>query len=328
MTLGVKICCISDDREVELAIAEGASALGFVSEEPPGRGRLPLPAIARLIQRVAGRVPCWLLTTDTAAPAILARVAATRPTTVQLCDAVPPAEIAALRAGAPGVRLVQVIHVEGPDALAAALTAAPHVDALLLDSGVTSGPDRRLGGTGRTHDWAISAAIVAQAPVPVWLAGGLGPDNVAAAVAEVRPAGVDLCSGVRDGDYRLDPGLLRAFVREALVADGPLVLPEGATVAELQRSVLLLEARMGWLDADAEACGFRMVEEVGELHRAIRELHRARARGDDVAALRAAAGAEIADVLNYLLAIANRLGVDVERASREKNLENQRRTWD
>jgi phosphoribosylanthranilate isomerase len=328
VTLGVKICCMSDEREVELAIAEGASALGFVSEEPPGRGRLPLPAIARLIQRVAGRAPCWLLTTDTTAPAILARVEATRPDAVQLCDAVPPSEIAELRAAAPHLRLIQVVHVEGPAAVDEALAAAPLVDALLLDSGVTSGPERRLGGTGRTHDWGISAAIVARASIPVWLAGGLGPENVAAAVAAVRPAGVDLCSGVRDADYRLDAALLRSFIRAALVADGPLVLPEGATVAELQRSVLLLEARMGWLDADAEACGFRMVEEVGELHRAIRELHRARDRGDDLAALRAAAGAEIADVLNYLLAIANRLGVDVERASREKNLENQRRTWD
>ena len=71
---------------------------------------------------------------------------------------------------------------------------------------------RELGGTGRTHDWDVSAALVrAVAPCPVFLAGGLRADNVADAVRTVRPAGVDLCSGVRTGGW-LDAGKLAAFV--------------------------------------------------------------------------------------------------------------------
>jgi phosphoribosylanthranilate isomerase len=69
-----------------------------------------------------------------------------------------------------------------------------------------------LGGTGRTHDWSLSADIVAASPVPVLLAGGLRPENVAEAVAAVRPWGVDVCSGLRDGAGHLDSRCLAAFM--------------------------------------------------------------------------------------------------------------------
>jgi phosphoribosylanthranilate isomerase len=328
VSVEIKVCCISDPREVELAIAEGASALGFVGERPPGRGRLDDASIAALISQVAGRRPCWLLSAETTAEALLAQIGRVSPHAVQICDEVAPPVYAALRRARPGLHLVQVVHVDGPQAIDRALAAASCVDALLLDSGVTAGPERRLGGTGLTHDWAISAEIVARAPVPVWLAGGLDADNVPAAIAAVRPAGVDLCSGVRDAAYRLDAARLRAFVRAALVAGGPVQLAEGATIPELQQAVRRLEARMGWLDVDLVETAFLMVEEVGELHAAIRAYRRALARGDDLGATRAAAADELADVLNYLVAIANRLGVDLASASRDKNARNQGRTWD
>lgn len=69
-----------------------------------------------------------------------------------------------------------------------------------------------LGGTGRVHDWSVSAEIVARCPIPVLLAGGLDPGNVARAVSEVRPWGVDVCSGLRDGAGRLVPQRLSAFM--------------------------------------------------------------------------------------------------------------------
>lgn len=328
MMLGIKICCISTEEEIELALAEGASVLGFVGESPPGRGRLSDQAIAELIPAVRGRVPAWLLTVHTDLPALVAQVERTRPDGLQICDRVPPELLAALRARFPSLELIQVVHVSGPAAIAHAAEVEPSVDALLLDSGTPQGQERKLGGTGETHDWSISRRIVQQSAVPVWLAGGLRPDNVARAISEVGPAGVDLCSGVRDSDYRLDSARLRSFIHSALKAAGPVQLPEGATVAELQRHLLHLEARMGWLDADLVHSAFLMVEEVGELHAAIRAIERAQAKGHDTTALRHAAGEEVADVLNYLIAIANRLGVDVEQAVRAKNLRNQERRWD
>jgi len=91
-----------------------------------------------------------------------------------------------------------------------ALAIAPQVDALLLDSGNPKLAVKELGGTGRVHNWAISRQIVEQAGIPVFLAGGLRPDNVRAAVDAVQPWGLDLCSGVRT-EGRLDEQKLTAF---------------------------------------------------------------------------------------------------------------------
>src|SRR5256885_688710 len=81
--------------------------------------------------------------------------------------------------------------------------AAKHVDALLLDSGNPSLTVKELGGTGRVHDWTISARIRESAGVPLFLAGGLRAENVADAIAVVKPFGLDVCSGVR-AEGRLD----------------------------------------------------------------------------------------------------------------------------
>ena len=87
------------------------------------------------------------------------------------------------------MRLMQVLHVCGEATLAQARAVAPLVDALLLDSGRPDAPVKELGGTGRTHDWRISRAIVEAVDRPVFLAGGLEAGNVARAVATVRPFG-------------------------------------------------------------------------------------------------------------------------------------------
>jgi phosphoribosylanthranilate isomerase len=83
-------------------------------------------------------------------------------------------------------------------------------DALLLDSGNQALAVKELGGTGRRHDWRISRQIREAVGVPLFLAGGLGPGNVAEAIDEVGPFGLDICSGVRT-DGRLDPRKLEAF---------------------------------------------------------------------------------------------------------------------
>lgn len=108
-------------------------------------------------------------------------------------------------------------------------------------------------------------------------------------------------------------------------------LPEGAPLQSYQRYVHELEALHGWLGADLVRNGFLMGEEVGELFAAMRRVQRQLDNGTPRAALPEplieAVGEEIVDVLNYLLAIANRLDIDVEAAFRAKNAHNQRRTW-
>jgi phosphoribosylanthranilate isomerase len=138
--------------------------------------------------------------------------------TLQLVDRVAPGAHAALRSALPGIQLVQVIHVGGDDSVAEARTVAPEVDALLLDSGNQALPVKVLGGTGRTHDWSVSRRIVEAVPVPVYLAGGLTVVNVGEAVRQVRPFGVDVCSGVRSGG-RLNEARLAAFAAAVRASD-------------------------------------------------------------------------------------------------------------
>jgi phosphoribosylanthranilate isomerase len=140
-------------------------------------------------------------------------VRACRPTALQIVDAVDdPSVYAAVREACPGIRLVQVIHVTGPESVTEAQSLSAHVDAFLLDSGNPNLRVKELGGTGRVHNWPTSAAIVQAVERPVFLAGGLKPDNAARAIEEVRPYGLDLCSGVRTGGA-LDENRLAAFMR-------------------------------------------------------------------------------------------------------------------
>jgi phosphoribosylanthranilate isomerase len=129
---------------------------------------------------------------------------------VQLVDHVAEAELRRLRGLLPGVRLVQVIHVRGPESVDEACAVAPFVDTLLLDSGNPRLAVKELGGTGRVHDWKHSRRIRETAGLPVLLAGGLHPGNVREAIERVEPHGVDVCSGLRS-EGRLNAVRLRQF---------------------------------------------------------------------------------------------------------------------
>lgn len=206
----VKVCCIASVEEARLAVECGASAVGLVSAMPSGPGVIPEELIVEIAARVPPPVATFLLTCKQDAASIVEQQRRCRVNTLQLCDRVPAGVYAGLRAGLPGVSLVQVVHVRGAESFAEAMSVAPHVDALLLDSGDQSLAVKELGGTGRTHDWRVSRRVVAASPVPVFLAGGLKPENVAEAVSIVRPFGLDVCSGVRAGG-RLDAEKLKSF---------------------------------------------------------------------------------------------------------------------
>ncbi len=207
----IKICCIQSAAEARLAIAEGADALGLVGAMPSGPGPIDDAEIAAIAEVIPPPVATFLLTSATDPEAIVDHARRCRTNTLQLVDRVAPVDYAELRAALPGIKLVQVIHVGGDEAVAEARAMSLLADALLLDSGRPHEVVRVLGGTGRTHDWAISRQIVEAVSCPVFLAGGLRPDNVGAAIRAVRPFGVDLCTGVRT-DYRLDSAKLDAFV--------------------------------------------------------------------------------------------------------------------
>lgn len=217
----IKICCIQNSEEIELAARYDADAVGLVSDMPSGPGILSDTEIEDLAPRVPMRTRTVLLTSETGAGAIGRQIERFGVDAVQLVDRVSSDTHRALRAGHPDVQIIQVIHVGGTEAVDEAARVAGGVDMLLLDSGRPDAEERQLGGTGRTHDWTTSRRILEAVDVPVWLAGGLDPDNVVEAVRAVRPHGVDVCSGLRPGG-RLDEELLRAFARGVRRADREL----------------------------------------------------------------------------------------------------------
>jgi phosphoribosylanthranilate isomerase len=210
----VKVCCITSVEEAWLAIEHGASALGLVSAMPSGPGPIPEELIAEIAAKIPPGVSSFLLTCQQDADAIIDQQRRLRVNTIQICDRLPSGSYSRLREALPGVSLVQVIHVTGPEAVDEAIAIAPEVDAILLDSGNQSLPIKELGGTGRTHDWRLSRAIREAIDVPLFLAGGLKPENVSEAIREVRPFGIDVCSGLRI-EGRLDPQKLKAFFTAA-----------------------------------------------------------------------------------------------------------------
>ncbi len=214
MKVRVKICCIKSVDEAKLAIASGASAVGLVSAMPSGPGVIEEERITAIAQTVPPPVATFLLTSEVSPDRIVAQQRRCGTNTLQLCDHLTPEVHRELRAALPGIGLVQVVQVEGEASIDYAVSVAPYVDALLLDSGSLSGPVKQMGGTGRTHDWNLSRQIRERVPVPVFLAGGLTDENVARAIAAVRPFGVDLCSSVRT-EGRLDEDKLSRFFRAA-----------------------------------------------------------------------------------------------------------------
>jgi phosphoribosylanthranilate isomerase len=217
----LKVCCIQSEEEARLAVSLGADCLGLVAAMPSGPGPIDDDRIARIARSVPQGIATFLLTSRTDPEALVDHVRRCACSHLQICDMPHPDAYAHLRRNCPGTQLVQVIHVQDEQSVEEAGDAARAVDLLLLDSGRTRGVGKgavELGGTGRTHDWALSRRIVSDSPVPVFLAGGLREENVAEAVSSVRPSGVDLCNGVRTAG-ELDAAKLAAFVRALRLAE-------------------------------------------------------------------------------------------------------------
>lgn len=212
MATKVKICCIGSIEEAWLAISHGASALGLVSDMPSGPGVIPEESIAEIASAMPPFVTSVLLTSKRDASSILEQHRRCGTNAIQICDEIGSRALDELKRCLAGVKIVQVVQVIGEESIEEAISVAPHVDAILLDSGDPSIMVKELGGTGRIHDWRLSGMISESISVPVILAGGLDPENVAKAISMVRPYAIDVCSGVRTGG-RLDESKLGEFFK-------------------------------------------------------------------------------------------------------------------
>ena len=203
---------MGSEDDVQLALRYGIRSLGFVSEMPTSVGVIPEGLIRDLVQLVPSGVRTFLLTSEYDVNRIVAQQKFTCVNTLQLVSRITEDALVELRERLPDVSLVQVVHVTGMGAIEEARKISPYVDGILLDSGNPDKPEEGLGGTGRIHNWELSAEIVKLVEKLVFLAGGLRPDNVAEAISRVHPYGVDVCSGLRP-DGKLSESMLAEFVR-------------------------------------------------------------------------------------------------------------------
>ena len=209
----IKICGITTREDAELCVAAGADALGFLCGVPSTVRCYLEPAKASAIVAAMPPYVSTVIVTTLSDPAAVEQLAKQVPaSTLQLHGPISPDGVAALRRVCPRLRLIKTVPVESADSVREARRWEPHVDALLLD---TKG-EGDIGGTGRVHNWDFSRRIRQTVSIPVILAGGLTPENVAAAAAAVQPFAVDVNSGVSEGT-RKEAERVRAFIAAARI---------------------------------------------------------------------------------------------------------------
>ena len=218
----IKICCLASLEEVQMAIDAGADAVGFVCAIPTSVRTIDKQKVAQITPVVPPTIETFLLTSETNASNIAENVRLTGASTVQILSHISLEDSERLSELLPNTKKVKVVHVESEKSFDLIDKYSPYVHAFLLDSGKPNLKTPEYGGTGRTHDWTISAEFVRRSPIPVFLAGGLNSENVLDAIKLVRPFGVDLCSGARTNN-RLDPQKLEAFITQIQRADFDLL---------------------------------------------------------------------------------------------------------
>jgi len=206
----VKICGIARPEWAVAAAEAGADAVGLVFAESPRR------VTAREAREIIRALPPWVapvgVFVDEQPRGILRLAGETGITVAQLHGDEPPEVLAELGR----LKIVKAFRVGGEEDLAAARewkTKSERLgrpaDGYLIDARVAGGP---IGGSGRMADWGLAARMIVEGFRPLVLAGGLTPENVAAAIAAVRPWGVDGSTGLETGPGLKSPEKIRAFV--------------------------------------------------------------------------------------------------------------------
>ncbi|WP_076830422.1 phosphoribosylanthranilate isomerase [Frankia sp. CcI49] len=209
------VCANQTAADVAACVEGGADAVGvLVQVKHRAEDAIDLDHAANLMDMVPPYVGRYAVTHATEIREIcdLRNLAID---TIQLHEDIDPAIIPEIRRGFPRVRLLKAIHVVDEGSISMAERWQGLVEGLVLDS--VNKIENRIGGTGLTHDWSISARIIKATKVPVVLAGGLRPENVCEAVRAVLPWGVNVNSGVERGEVKMRD-LVEGFVRGANAA--------------------------------------------------------------------------------------------------------------
>lgn len=206
----VKICGNTKKEDIEHAIQSGADAIGFIVGFPSTPRNLDLDKANQLMKNIPTTIDRVAVTNEEDHN-FLHEIAEKLPITdIQLIgESSYSPEIKEIF---PNAKLIKVVHAEPEILIQKALNFSKHYDSILIDTKTKDLP----GGTGITHDWSISRkAVTTIHPIPVILAGGLTPLNVAEAVRMVQPYMVDVSSGVEYSPGIKDHSKVETFIKQA-----------------------------------------------------------------------------------------------------------------
>jgi phosphoribosylanthranilate isomerase len=213
MSLWIKICANTSLADAMIAAGAGADAVGFVFAPSPRR--VTAEQVAAIVPELPAEIEKIGVFVGASVDEIVATVEAAGLTGVQLHSEMTADATARLRARfGPGLRILRVVHFEdGAPERAAAAAQDASCDAILVDSRTATA----VGGTGKSYDWTEARHILfgAMKELKLVAAGGLNPENVAEAIATMRPWGVDVVSGVEAAPGRKDRAKVRAFIANA-----------------------------------------------------------------------------------------------------------------
>jgi phosphoribosylanthranilate isomerase len=212
MSLWVKICANTSLEDARVAADAGADALGFVFAPSPRR--VTPVQVAAIVAKLREGIEKIGVFVDAPLDEIVSTVEACGLTGVQLHFAGDNGLSAQVRARfGPGLRILRAVHF-APEAK---IPDDANADGFLIDSRTATA----VGGTGVAFDWSLAARTLfhnARARKRLVAAGGLTPENVAEAIARLKPWGVDVVSGVEAAPGRKDAAKVRAFVAHARAA--------------------------------------------------------------------------------------------------------------
>jgi phosphoribosylanthranilate isomerase len=205
----VKICGITREEDLAVAVAAGADAVGFVVGVPSSPRNLSIEKAAELMKHIPVFVESVVVTPADGVSSLVKIYENLRPDAVQI-HGENLLDVSVIREKMRGVRLIKTVYVKTANAVDEAVKASGSFDAVLLDSFVQG----RHGGTGVVHDWELSKRIKQMIePKPLILAGGLRPENVQDAIRVVQPYAVDVSSGVELSPSVKDPQKVFEFIK-------------------------------------------------------------------------------------------------------------------
>ena len=213
----IQIYTMQTPEEAQAVAALGVNHIGITPSNLGLPGEVDLATARSIVEAVGDSAVSVALSVESDLEAIEAMVRAVQPDILHLCglEGTLSAEtVGSLRARLPNLPIMQAVSVAGPEAVETALAYQEVADYLILD---TQAPDiAGIGASGQPHDWNISREIVRHVRVPVILAGGLSPENVAEAIRAVRPWGVDSLThtnrSLPNGGFCKDLDRIRQFV--------------------------------------------------------------------------------------------------------------------